>query len=532
MAEKAYKFNFETYDKKHLNNLIKRVQEIQKMFDKAAREAARIGKASGFSDPDKPFHLSQFPAIEKQIDELIHQLHDSVVASVEEGDRNEWLLSAEKNDKFVDKIVASTAISAAQIAAWKEPHLSALEAFQKRKIEGMGLSSRVWKITDQFKQELEFALDIALGEGTSAADISREVRKLLNEPNKLFRRVRDKHGVLRLSKAAAAYHPGQGVYRSSYKNAMRLAATENNIAYRTADYDRWQTIPFVLGIEIKLSNNHPVYDICDELAGVYPKDFKWTGWHPFCRCIAVPKLPEMDDFMDYNAKVAMGEDVSGYRFQGEVKDVPRVFKSWVSDNQMRINRAKSKPYFIRDNSKYITRKSAKEIAKQRHSSRTEREINRVKTQWAGRLLSRYPDTWEQTYVGNTGGYVATQKDRILESQASRFEAKKFQKELQMCKVLADNGMKVEFLRGTHRSAMETFDITLDGVKVDLKQIVGGAGNIKKYTRKAIHKQGATAVVFELPSHDSAYYAALTQAKEQYGCTIYFYFADERMLKKI
>ena len=30
-------------------------------------------------------------------------------------------------------------------------------------------------------------------------------------------------------KAAQAFHPGHGVYRSSYKNALRLAATETNM---------------------------------------------------------------------------------------------------------------------------------------------------------------------------------------------------------------------------------------------------------------------------------------------------------------
>ena len=76
--------------------------------------------------------------------------------------------------------------------------------------------------------------------------MSRDVRRYLRNPDKLFRRVRDKHGNLRLSKAAKAYHPGRGVYRSSYRNALRLTATENNMAYRTADHLRWQQQPFVV----------------------------------------------------------------------------------------------------------------------------------------------------------------------------------------------------------------------------------------------------------------------------------------------
>ena len=102
------------------------------------------------------------------------------------------------------------------------------------------------------------------------------------------------------------YHSGQGVYRSSYKNAMRLARTEINMAYREAEYQRWQQLDFVVGFRIHLSNNHtilnskgepvPFHDICDELAGDYPKTFKFVGWHPQCRCFVTPILSDYDEY--------------------------------------------------------------------------------------------------------------------------------------------------------------------------------------------------------------------------------------------
>ena len=77
-----------------------------------------------------------------------------------------------------------------------------------------------------------------------------------------------------------------------------MTATENNMAYRTADHEAWGELDFVIGQHIQLSNNHtiknskgirvPFHDICDEMEGNYPKDFKFTGWHPFCRCFATP----------------------------------------------------------------------------------------------------------------------------------------------------------------------------------------------------------------------------------------------------
>ena len=71
-------------------------------------------------------------------------------------------------------------------------------------------------------------------------------------------------GKLALSKNAKAFHPGQGVYRSSYKNAMRLTRTETNAAYRLADQDRWQRMDFVVGMRVHKSKNHPteVFAMC------------------------------------------------------------------------------------------------------------------------------------------------------------------------------------------------------------------------------------------------------------------------------
>lgn len=350
------KINVGIYDKKHLNNLLKATENQIKLIDDAVKKASRIGETSGFKDNGKPFLFDDYPVVKARIDELLQELRKNLVTSIEEGNKEEWLLSCEKNDKMVDSIILSSGVSKTQISQWKQPNLSALNAFQARKVEGMGLSARVWNITDQLKEELELALDIGLGEGKSAAALSRDVRKFLKEPDKLFRRVRDKHGVLRLSKAAKAYHPGQGVYRSSYKNAMRLAATENNMAYRSADHERWKQLDFVIGIEIRTSNNHPVYDICDELKGEYPKDFKYVGWHPKCRCYAVAVLPTMEQFLEYQNKRLAGEDVSDFKFDGEIKDVPDNFKGWLDRNKERAKYQKNLPYFIKDNGKYVPKK--------------------------------------------------------------------------------------------------------------------------------------------------------------------------------
>lgn len=346
-------FTIGTYDKKHKENLAKRARKVQQLYDAAIKRIAQAAAPSLFdADPKKEFHFEDFPALKKEMEALMQDLGSSLKANIEDGDQESWTLSNTKNDAMVDSIIGKKKLPAKTVKAWKHPHLEALNAFIARKEAGMNLSRRVWNLTQQFKSEMELALELGMGEGKSAAALSRDIRKYLVEPNKLFRRVRDKSGALRLSKAAAAYHPGQGVYRSSYKNALRMTATENNIAYRTADHNRWQALPFVIGIEIHISNNHPTEDICDLFDGKrFPKDFKFTGWHPWCRCYAVSVLASQEEMDAYTTALMNGEDVSNWKFTGQVEKMPKEFNKWMQDNQQRIASAKNMPYFIKDNFK-------------------------------------------------------------------------------------------------------------------------------------------------------------------------------------
>ena len=342
-----------TYDEKHKQNLAKRAKKVSSLYDAAVKRLTQAAAPSLFdADKEQEFHFEDFPALKREMDALMQDLYSSLQTNIEDGDEESWTLSNTKNDAMVESVIGKAKLPKQTVQAWKHPHLEALNAFIDRKEAGMGLSKRVWNLTQQFKDEMELALELGMGEGKSAAELSRDIRKYLKEPNKLFRRVRDKSGALRLSKAAAAYHPGRGVYRSSYKNALRMTATENNMAYRTADHTRWQALPFVIGIEIHISNNHPTEDICDLFDGKrFPKDFKFTGWHPWCRCYAVSVLASQEEMDAYTTAIMNGEDVSHWKFTGQVEKMPKEFNKWMKDNQARIENATSMPYFIKDNFK-------------------------------------------------------------------------------------------------------------------------------------------------------------------------------------
>ena len=355
------------YDKQHAAYIEALTEKLESIYQAIIRQAVKYGLSVNF-DATKGaiFDFDKFPKLKKRMEELMADMQARILTLLMNGITSEWNLSGEKNDYLIGQVLKSSGLTEEQIAEYQTRNLEALAAFQQRKVNGLGLSDRVWTLTKQFKTELELALDVGIGEGRSAQQISRDVRSYLNQPDKLFRRVRDKHGNLKLSKAAAAYHPGQGVYRSSYKNAIRMARTEVNMAYHAADYESWTDNPFVIGIEVILSNNHtcngkPFVDICDYLKGKYPKTFKFTGWHPQCRCVAIPITPSKEEVIEYVKAQAAGEDVSNWKFKGEVKEMPKAFTGWMKENSERVERMKSKPYFITDNEELIYPKRTKII---------------------------------------------------------------------------------------------------------------------------------------------------------------------------
>ena len=325
---------------------------VDYIYQSAIKESIRLG-IRRIGATKEPFSFGLVPETKKRFEQVLKKFVTGISATILRGTETEWIKSAEKNDVLVNALFKNSRLTPDQLSEFMDRNLSALETFQKRKVNGMGLSDRVWRLGEQFQQEMEMSIDIGIGDGRSAAQLSRDIRQNLQNPDKLFRRVRDKHGVLQLSKNAAAYHPGQGVYRSSYKNAMRLTRTEINMAYRTADYERYNQLPQIRGIEVVLSNNHPVPDICDDLKGKYPKDFIFRGWHPQCRCHTITILASEADQDKMLDAILSGEDPFSVPITNPVTSPPKGLSDWLSTNKDRIQNWKSNPYFMQDNPEYI-----------------------------------------------------------------------------------------------------------------------------------------------------------------------------------
>lgn len=348
----AIKLNTTLDEVGHYNRLERYSKRVKSIYDQALKEFLHIAETLNI-DTDKLFSFAQYPKAKKRVADLITKIVGEVSSTIRYGILMEWEAANKQNDALVNRIFhIRNNKDGSKYARYKSRNNEALKQFETRKVGGLGLSDRIWQNTQQFKQELEMALDVGIGDGKSAASLSRDVRKYLNDPDKLFRRVRDKHGQLQLSKAAEAYHPGQGKYRSSYKNAMRLTRTETNMAYRSSDHERWKEMDFIVGFEVNLSNANKHCPLCEELAGRYPKDFKFVGWHPHCMCY-VTSIMATDKEMYAIEDSILNDETVNVNSVNEVKDLPDKFKNWVENNKEKINNAKSLPYFIRDNADLI-----------------------------------------------------------------------------------------------------------------------------------------------------------------------------------
>jgi hypothetical protein len=518
MAKKINK-----WDKQHLLNLGLTQKQIDKIFNTAAKEAADIGVSIRDFNPDKPFSFADYPATKERIKKLLSSLENSITTVIVNGVRSEWTLANNKNNVLCDLVFGDnkSRLSKAQERKYYSNNDKAREAFIQRKTAGLNLSDRVWNYTDQFKSEIEMGLDLGLRNGLPADEMARDLKQYLKEPDRLFRRVRDEHGQLHLSQNAKNYHPGAGVYRSSYKNAMRLARTETNMAYRTSDYVRWQQLDFVVGIEIRLSNNHtlngvPFEDICDELKGRYPKDFKFTGWHPACRCHAISILKTEDELEADNEKIMQGEEPSTESVN-TVKDVPDGFKKWIDKNADRISISGYKgttPYFLLDNDKYVHLENFEATKLQKFTVDSRQEY-----------LGHDTKKWQRDYFNrDNGGYLVIDRDRIEHSKISKNENEKYNKEYAMSMTFAQNGYKIEMLK--ERSGLSSSDITINGIMADLKK-TSSHNNIVGYAKKAVDKQGAKIVLFEFDTMTGKIHNELNKLK-RLGIKVKYFTSDNKM----
>lgn len=334
-------------------------ERLKRLYSEFSKEIANMPGIKSYLSGKEVKYFSEIrnlKGIDGKIDKLIDEIY-SIVASAQE---TAWRIGEKMTETLVLSMLSSELSDNLRKSGLFKHRNKAMNAFKLNK-DKFDISTRVWK--DGIKAQIEESIQLAVSDGESAQKLSRDLREYLQEPNKLFRRVRDKEtGELKLSKAAKQYHPGQGVYRSSYMNARRLAATEINNSYRRAEWESYQKNHVIVGFEIRLSNNHTLKnpktgkpekftDICDYAQGRYPKDFVWDGWHPLCRCIMTPIFATQEERAAMTQAILEGKDPTTVKPK-MITDIPKKFIEWSRVHRKQISGWNKLPRYITNNPKY------------------------------------------------------------------------------------------------------------------------------------------------------------------------------------
>ena len=394
------------YDKQHIQKVAAQQAVIANIFNQFILSVSPYLRK--WFDAGKNNVWISNQGIESAVDRELLNLESMLYANISAFQKDGWERAERKNDDFISQFIKGMSISSATKDGMFAHSLSAFEAL-KNDIDANGfkLSDRVWNITQQTKSQLEFYLDSGVVAGRNANGISSDIRQILQNPQKRFRRIRNEKGELVLSQPMKDYHPGQGVYRSAYKNALRTSATTTNIAYRSADYERWSKQDFILGIEIhRSSNNRGPCRICDAMVGRYPKTFKFTGFHPFCICFATPITMEPENFADFLLNDTVPKEQV-------ITDIPQGAKDFVIENKDGLQSA----FWYKDNftndgglqRKIVSQPITNEVIKVSRSKRikTDAEKNDIQKRWEERFARNFNQTKIEQKIGIKRGKEMT-----------------------------------------------------------------------------------------------------------------------------
>lgn len=178
---------------------------------------------------------------------------------------------------FASKAKPTVALSSQQ---WAYSVQRIITSVAKKSLVQLRPSDRIWDLTTRSEQDLKRIVANGLGQSENPAVIARRIRKYVS-PEKIDPK---KLGV----------EPGPGVYRSPYKNAMRVARTEMNRAYMKSAVKFATDKPWVSTVNIDLSRVHTVADECDTLAAGGPytpqKAEELIPAHPHCGCSISPNI--------------------------------------------------------------------------------------------------------------------------------------------------------------------------------------------------------------------------------------------------
>jgi hypothetical protein len=204
--------------------------------------------------------------------DLGRSTHDGVVAAALKGGQGaEGVLASIFSKNGVP-------VPSALLAGWREQAKAGVDHILAKSKNGIPLSRAVYKAQALSTGQVNKTVSLGLLLGHNHKTIAKSVRDMIH-PN-----------------------VAGGV---SY-SAHRLARTEINHAYQTAQHDRHAPEPWNKGMKWNLSKSHPKPDVCNvnatkDLYGLGPGVYTFGNKpdsHPNCLCYQTVEAVSEDEFMD------------------------------------------------------------------------------------------------------------------------------------------------------------------------------------------------------------------------------------------
>ncbi|WP_101690721.1 hypothetical protein [Dysgonomonas massiliensis] len=345
-------------------------EKIENIFKDHQKEVEKIYRdwINGKVDTNKPFKLSDYPNIKTYFEPIRESLQVALYNHTINSIKTAWTQANNDIEPIIKTVFPNTPTN--RLEKYLSHNEAAKEAFIKRNIsKGRTLKGRTWLMSNKYLREVEETIAIGINKGDSAVNIGKRIAEYLEKPeikadhiNKLTDVELKKHLQKRQIEEAAK---GSKAPKSVKKQAQRLVANETNLAYRNAETEKIDRLDFVVGYEIKTSNSHQIWlqkywiprygslqEVCDAMAGKYPKTFKWNSWHPNCKCYRVPIIKTISEITEDNLLILEGKEPTT-KSVNAVTDLSKHSKEWLKMNHERFSKYKNKPYFYEDNIELI-----------------------------------------------------------------------------------------------------------------------------------------------------------------------------------
>lgn len=409
--------------KKQLNNLFAVYNKrLGRLYSDYVKKLTSLGYGEDVLEDDALFNFDNFPQLKARLNDIFNDYYQNSLLCYKSG-ITDGVALAYNHDEMV--IGGYSVLTDKAIRVARDTAAATFISNRLKTKNGLNLAQIIWNYCQQTKSEFEMAMSNTIADGikkgSSAEEIGKSIRKYLNDPDMMYRRYHtikvQKNGKKKDvvtwrrrriidGKVRFVEEPlekvGMGVYRSSRKNALRVARTEINAAYHKARNERWQNEPFVIGQYIHVSPQHNIDDICNDLEGRYPKDYVWISWHPQCICTSDPITIQGEEKKEFYKRLMAGEDMSNYVSPFAVLTMPEKYNQYIKDNSEAIVKAGMKgklAWHLQDNTKYwahllspsdrkklgLKAVSSKELilakAKERHALRTKEQIDKIQSRW-------------------------------------------------------------------------------------------------------------------------------------------------------